>query len=71
MSKFYKTIVTIEILSEEPIGNPDLEEIQYQTTEGNWSGVVDVTSEEELTPEEMSKALIAQGSDPEFFSIEP
>jgi hypothetical protein len=69
MSKFYKTIVTIEILSEEPIGNPDLEEIQYQTTEGHWSGVCDISSVQELTAEEMSKALIAQGSDPQFFGI--
>ena len=66
---FYKTQVVIEILSEEDVGDPSLEKILYQITEGDWSGTYSVKKVEVLTPEEMRKALFAQGSDPDFFSL--
>ena len=69
MSKFYRTIVTVEILSDEPIGSPTLDEINYQIMEGDWSGQYEVSSVAEISPAEMTSALIAQGSDPEFFGL--
>jgi hypothetical protein len=74
MSKFYRTIVTVEILSDEPIGSPTLDEINYQIMEGDWSGQYEVSSvaeisPAEISPAEMTSALIAQGSDPEFFGL--
>lgn len=69
MSKFYKTIVTVEILSDELIEQPSLADINYQIMEGDWSGQYSVTSSTEITPAEMAQAMIAQGSDPEFFGL--
>ena len=67
--KFFKSQVVIEILSEEDIGDPSLEKIMYQITEGDWSGVYSVKKVETLDAEQMRIALIGQGSDPDFFSL--
>ncbi len=67
--KFFKSQVVIEILSEEDIGDPSLEKILYQITEGDWSGVYSVKKVEPLNAEQMRVALIGQGSDPDFFSL--
>ena len=69
MSKFYRTVVTVEILSDEPIGSPSLQEIDHQIMEGDWSGQYHVDSVTVLSPKEMAEALIEQGSDPEFFGL--
>lgn len=78
MSKYWKTVVQIEILSEgdEPpfagaIGDdmPSLAVIEYQIEHGEWSGVVKVHKQEEVTPVEMAKLLLAEGSDPEFLGL--
>jgi hypothetical protein len=37
--------------------------------EGDWSGQYEVSSVAEISPAEMTSALIAQGSDPEFFGL--
>lgn len=66
---FYKSQVVIDIISEEEIGDPSLEKILYQITEGDWSGSYSVKKVEVLTDDEARKALIAQGSDPDFFSL--
>jgi hypothetical protein len=68
---FYKTIVTVEILHEEPLSaGLSLEDIDYLITEGHCSGEVSVSLAKELTEDEMKASLISQGSDPEFFGIE-
>lgn len=69
--KFYKTILQIEVLSEdEPIDDElSLKEIDYAITEGDCSGIVKIVETVELTPEQAAKALEAQGSDPEFFGL--
>lgn len=69
MKKFFKTTITIEILSEKKYNSTDLEKIAYDITDGDCSGVVNVTGYDELTPEQAAKALLAQGSDPEFFGL--
>lgn len=66
---FYKSQVVIDIISEEEIGDPSLEKILYQITEGDWSGSYSVKKVDVLTEDEARKALIAQGSDPDFFSL--
>lgn len=70
MKKFFKTTITIEILSEKKYNSTDLEKIAYDITDGDCSGVVNVTEYKELTPVEAAKALLAQGSDPEFFGLD-
>lgn len=62
----YKTVYTIEVLSDEPLDNITLGDIEYEITEGHCSGVFREKSREELTEFQMAKALIRQGSDPEF-----
>lgn len=67
--KFYKSQIVIEVLSEEDIGDPSLEKVLYQITEGDWSGVYSVKKVEVLNADQMRTALIGQGSDPDFFSL--
>ena len=70
--KYYRSVVQIEILSEEPFEDgQSLEDIDYEITEGNNSGVVSmVKHNQELSGKEMSKKLKEQGSDPEFFHLD-
>lgn len=67
--KFYKTIIQYEILSEEPIECVSLSDIDYETTEGRWSGRFLETKQKTLNGLETAKALEEQGSDPEFFNL--
>lgn len=66
----YKTIFKVEVLSEEPLGEVTLADLHYQITEGHCSGVFTEESVTPLTPAQMAEALIAQGSDPEFFGLD-
>lgn len=70
MNKFYKTIVMVEVLSDSPIGNPSLSEVEYLISEGGCTGEYWVESVSELTPKEMAQCCIEHGSDPEFFEID-
>jgi hypothetical protein len=71
-TKFYKTIIQIEILSEdEPYGEGQtLGDINYAITEGHCSGKITTISQDEVHASTMAQLLIAQGSDPEFFMID-
>ena len=66
--KFYRTVVQVEILSDELVPDPaDLDGINYQITEGGWSGLAEtIVLNEEVSRERMAVLLIAQGSDPSF-----
>lgn len=68
--KFHKTIITIEVLSEEPYDQTDLNEVAYDITEGHHSGVVKITSKEEMTGKQAADELKKQGSDTEFFMLD-
>ena len=68
--KFYKTIVEVEVLSEEPFADEDLATVQYEITEGHCSGVVNNKGSKALNGKQVANALIKQGSDPEFFQID-
>lgn len=69
--KFYRTIVSIEILSEdEPYGEGQtLADIDYAITEGHCSGKITTESTLEVTPQQMVALLLAQGSDPSFLML--
>lgn len=68
--KFYKTIFTVEVLSEdEPADGLNLKDIDYEITEGHMSGVVKDPIVIELTAKEAAQALLEQASDPEFFLL--
>ena len=68
--KFYRTVVQIEILSDEPYEGDDLDTIHYDITEGDCSGKLgDVVSNEEVDGPTMAKLLLSQDSDPGFFDL--
>lgn len=71
MRKFYRTIIMVEVLSEdEPIKEDvSLGDIQYEITEGHHSGVIKSFKSTLLSGRQAVKALLAQGSDPGFFSL--
>jgi hypothetical protein len=72
--KIYRTVIQYEILSDEPINDRslDLDTIQYECTEGHWSGrgLETVIADEELTGKAAVEAIKDQGSDPEFFLMD-
>jgi hypothetical protein len=66
---FYKTVVEVTILSEEPYDIIDLDQIHYDITFGDCSGQCNIKSSEEVSAEEMKKLLKTQGSDPSFMGL--
>jgi hypothetical protein len=71
MKKYYKSVITITVLTEDyPVSaSTPIEVVGREITNGDWSGEVELVSTTELAESEMAKALIDQGSDPEFFGI--
>lgn len=67
--KFYKTIYRIEVLSEEPVGETDLDTIEHLITDGPCSGLLHLESEHEVSGPDMVQLLYAQGSEPGFFRL--
>jgi hypothetical protein len=69
--KIYKTIVTVEILHEQPIqDHVDLVEIANEINDGSWSGVVTFGEAEPLFGQAAADATFAQGSTPDFFGMD-
>ena len=71
--KFYRTVIQVEILSEEPyhLGSKDLDDIRFDIIEGDCSGAItDIVINEQLDGKQVALALQNQGSDPEFFQID-
>jgi len=67
--KFYRTTITVTVLSEEPFDYDNLEGVHYAITEGECSGHYETTKSETLTAKQVAEALQAEGSDPEFFQL--
>jgi hypothetical protein len=68
--KFHKRLLTIEVLSEEPI--PDGMEVQAiieEAESGSYSMRIAKDVETELNGKQAARALLNQGSSPEFFSL--
>lgn len=68
--KFYKTILTIEILSENEPWVRSIEDLSKDVIEGDYSGVISKEYSCELTPQEMATALQGQGSSSGFFMLD-
>lgn len=70
--KIYRKVFRFEVLSEEPIGDMNLEEIAEETTTGHMSGQFLSTEidNEVLTGKKAVMAIKNQGSDPEFFMLD-
>lgn len=71
MSRFYATTITLKVLSADPIPeDASLGQIFEETDMGAY--VLDASTplvRETLTREQMAEALLAAGSDPDFFEI--
>ncbi|DAC71759.1 MAG TPA: hypothetical protein DSN98_08700 [Thermoplasmata archaeon] len=69
--KFYRTIYTLEVLSERPIEDlVSLDDLHYMITWGDCSGMTHTEGSEEIDGATAAKLLIKQGSDPEFFMLD-
>ena len=70
--KLYKSVLKIEVLSEEPL--PDdvtLNTTQYEINQGDWSGLIEWDYKNaEIVGAEAVNAVQNQGSDPEFFQMD-
>lgn len=68
--KFYKTLITLEVLSEEPIPDGmELESIIEEATTGGYSMEILKQNSVVIGGQAMAKRLIAQASSPEFFKL--
>jgi len=67
---FYRRVIQVEILSEEPYDQDDLTQIGNDIIEGDLSGYVTEISTENVDGPAMAQLLIKQGSDPEFFRLD-
>lgn len=68
--KYFQTLVTIEILGNDPYERP-IDCIQGDITDGLYSGAEFRRRIVETSREEMRERLIEQGSDPSFLIHEP
>lgn len=69
----YKNTVTIDILSDEPLSDDEinLEHIKHQITEGDWSGDLKWgTKNLGIVGQRAASEIMLQGSDPEFFGMD-
>ena len=68
MAKFFKTILKVEVLSEDcDVSSLGLDAINYAITDGDCSGLVTVEEVKQLSEEELVAECDKQGTDPAFF----
>jgi len=69
--KFYRTVIQVEVLSEEPYEFNGLEQLAQDVTSGDCSGKdTTIIDNQSVTAPEMAKMLRAQGSDPGFLGLD-
>ena len=69
--KIYKTIVQVEILSDEPYIVGSIDDIARDISSGGESGYSEVIEDRiELSGKKAVKEIKKHGSDPEFFSMD-
>ncbi len=68
----YKTVIRLEILSEEPIPeNMSIDDIQEECNTGSFSGIHDITvANKPIKGIAAVKEMRKQGSDPDFFQMD-
>jgi hypothetical protein len=67
---FHLTTIVVNILSEDRYQPASLEQIARDIIYGDCSGEWRITGRLELSPKNVARRLIAQGSDPEFFQLD-
>jgi len=67
--KFHRTILQVDVLSEQPYTTESLAQVHYDIVDGNCSGKFEVVKTEELDGKQAARALRAQESDPSFFRL--
>ena len=68
--KFYKTVISIEVLSEEPIpGDMELDSIVKECRDGCYSMRPLKHTVTKINGRQAANALKRQGSDPDFFRL--
>jgi hypothetical protein len=68
--KFYRTVITVEVLSEEPYNPDSLSQMAEDCFGGgDCSGKWSITAQQTVDGPQMAQMLKAQGSDPEFFQL--
>ncbi len=68
--KFYRTVITLEVLSEEGIPpQMSFEEITSETMAGRYSGAQIGRDEFVIDGKQAAEALKSQASDPGFFNL--
>lgn len=71
MKKLYRTVIQIEVLSDEPYEGTDLDTIMYDITDGHCSGLVsDVTRNETLEGSAAVNEVKKHGTDLDFFQMD-
>ena len=70
--QLYRTFITLEVLSEQPIpDNISLSEISNECENGDYSGITDwLITNEPIVGLEAAEKLKEMGSDPEFFRMD-
>lgn len=71
--KLYKSVLKVEVLSEEPMGecSISLSDLDYQITEGECSGKIEWESiDAEVVGAEAVKECDEHGTDPSFFQMD-
>ena len=64
---YFKTVLVVTVLSDEPIGDRTLEEVVYGMDCGDLVGSYSHGESEEVDAEEMRSLLSSANSDPDFF----
>ena len=68
--KFYRTLIIVEVLSDEPYEAGCLDTIAYDITEGDVSGNWEVASSDEVDRRKFVSLVKAQHCDPGFFGLD-
>jgi hypothetical protein len=66
---FYRTVISVIVLSEDSYNPKDLAQVQHDITEGDCSGFWKIHEPKQLNGRQAVQALQAQGSSPEFFRL--
>lgn len=68
--KYFKSVVSIIVLSEDKPWDGDLEWLSHDITEGHYVGYDFNTEQVEVTREQMIDLLYGAGSEPSFFDLD-
>jgi hypothetical protein len=70
MNKYYQTTFTVVVLSQEPLGDPTLSQLEEATMDGDCVMQSIESKETKLTSKQVVKALYDAGSEPGFFGLD-